>query len=457
MPVTQKQSEFLEDFKRLRDKKNLFILAGGAGSGKSFICLLLLHKLCLEFAPLRVGVFRKTTANLKNNTIPSYRRVLAETATESSVTLSECHAVYKNGSEILFLWADTEKDPDCNNIKGLELSCALFEEVNQVEKKVFHTIRSRVGRWNSGIKCPKTLQEADFKPFVLANCNPNNTWVKNDFYDPYVGGNLPENVYFQESLPTDNPKLSPEYIKMLETLPDEEKRRYLHNDWYWAQSQNSLVSRELLDAAWVKSASDELFGEVILAIDPADEGADSTVFCYIRANFAFKFEVFDNLNEVKAAHLALLRARDYGIKPYNIIVDSVGVGAGCLNTLLGEGFPAVKFVGGESASFALPFYDFKNKRAEAAWFLRESIHSGELKILENQRLKNEILAVKYSVDNDKTIVLQQKKDIKKVLGHSPDIFDALMMANYHAKSIIPRPIKAITHRVQRLSPMVRGF
>ena len=649
MALTQKQREFLNDFEALRGEKNIFMLAGGAGSGKSFICLLLLHKLCLEFSPIRVGIFRKTTSNLKNNTIPSYRRVLAETKTESSVSLSDTHALYKNGSEILFLWADTEKDPDCNNIKGLELSCALFEEVNQVDKKVFHTVRSRVGRWNSNITKAKTgrgdealpceLDEAavakrsnfnctggknitkaktgrgddpddkrglrlfnygrdcrvgfcpprndkgvfapvkseistsptssesaessslpphfasekgfapvkskistsptssdikdethvspfyhiqkGFAPFILANCNPNNTWVKNDFYDPYINGELPDNVYFQESLPSDNPKLSPEYIKMLETLPEEEKRRYLYNDWYWAQSQNSLVAHDLLEAAWFDSASESLippvkseilnggivqlakqgstprfdsaseslippvkseistsptssesaenshflhisppqglFGDTILAIDPADEGSDSTVFCYIKGGCAFKFEVFDRLNEVKAAHLALLRAKEYGVKPYNIIVDSVGVGAGCLNTLLTEGFPATKFVGGESPSCALPFYDFKNKRAEAAWLLRESIHAGKLKIIRNSRLKNEILAVKYSVDNDKTVVLQQKKDIRKVLGHSPDIFDALMMANYHAQSIIPRPIKAITHRVERLSPMVRGY
>jgi len=457
MPITKKQKEFISDFERLRSEKNIFILAGGAGSGKSFVCLLLLHKLCLEFAPIRVGVFRKSNVNLKNNTIPSYLRVLQETNTAESVVLSDFHAKYKNGSEILFLWADAEKDPDCNNIKGLELSCALFEEFNQVEKKVFYTVQSRVGRWNTGIKCAKKPQESTFKPFVLANCNPNNTWVKHDFYDAYVSGKLADNVYFQESLPLDNPKLSPDYLNMLKTLPDEEKRRYLHNDWYYAQSENSLVSYDLLEAMWLDTPPNGLLGDVVLAIDPADEGADSTVFCYIQGGCAFRFEVFDRLNEVKAAHVALLRAKEYGIKPYNIIVDSVGVGAGCLNTLLTEGFPAVKFVGGEAPNSVLPFYDFKNKRAEAAWLLRESIHSGGLKILKNQRLKNEILAIKYTIDSDKTVVLQQKRDIKKVIGHSPDIFDALMMANYHAQGLVSRPIKALTHRVERLSPIVRGY
>lgn len=631
MALTEKQKKFILDFTKYRARKNLFILAGGAGSGKSFVCLLLLHKLCLEFAPIRVGVFRKSTVNLKNNTIPSYLRVLTETKTQKSVVLSDFKATYKNGSEILFLWADSEKDPDCNNIKGLELSCALFEEVNQVEKHVFHTVRSRVGRWNTnirslkpssceacensesknkagsisckspdGVACgffegkkslksthsnngqkiseirlkkpaksaknlcgdgvfsvgevfcdekkqtisknsqkyssncvsadeendcadfysdeiagenpsrtpycntfrngeEKNLPEesqggevcgffesgnslrlqrsfasrnadggcsikevkrsgvVDFPPFVLANCNPNNTWVKHDFYDPYIERKLPEYAYFQESLPFDNKNLTKDYIKMLESLPPEQKRRYLHNDWYYSQDSNSLISQEFYNAVTVESKPEGLFGDVILAIDPADEGADLTVFAYMQGGCVFRFETFEKQNEVKSAYVALLRAKEFGIKPYNIIVDSVGVGAGCLNTLLLEGFLATKFVGGESPRSELPFYNFKNKRAEAAWLLRESIYSNSIKIIKNQRLHNEILAINYALDSDKTIVLQPKKEIKKTLGHSPDFFDALMMANYRNREMTSRPLTALNARPKRLSSFVEGY
>ena len=566
MALTEKQKKFIVDFTKYRARKNLFMLAGGAGSGKSFVCLLLLHKLCLEYAPIRVGVFRKSTVNLKNNTIPSFQRVLTETKTQKSVVLSDFKATYKNGSEILFLWADSEKDPDCNNIKGLELSCALFEEVNQVEKHVFHTVRSRVGRWNTAIrslrdhsrvacensestnkalrqkspegeaydfladekpsagakKSGKLLKKAsipsnsgkkedgagcfslnddgenpcgasdlgvgdefsdenvlagkdcrvklrsprndgergefvDFEPFVLANCNPNNTWVKHDFYDPYIERKLPEHVYFQESLPFDNNNLTKDYIKMLESLPLEQKRRYLHNDWYYSQDSNSLIGQEFYNAVLVESKPDGLFGDVILAIDPADEGADLTVFAYMQGGCVFRFETFEKQNEVKSAYVALLRAKEFAIKPYNIIVDSVGVGAGCLNTLLLEGFLATKFVGGESPRSELPFYNFKNKRAEAAWLLRESIYSNSIKIIKNQRLHNEILAINYALDSDKTIVLQAKKEIKKTLGHSPDFFDALMMANYRHRELTSRPITALNARPKRLSSSVEGF
>jgi len=128
-----------------------------------------------------------------------------------------------------------------------------------------------------------------------------------------------------------------------------------------------------------------------------------------------------------------------------------------LNTLLLEGFLATKFVGGETPRSELPFYNFKNKRAEAAWLLREALYSGELKVVENQRLQNEVLAINYAIDNDKTIVLQAKKDIKKILGHSPDFFDALMMANYRYRESISRPITALNARPKRLSGFVSGY
>ena len=310
-----------------------------------------------------------------------------------------------------------------------------------------------------GVFCndAKRGEFVDFEPFVLANCNPNNTWVKHDFYDPYIERKLPEHVYFQESLPFDNNNLTKDYIKMLESLPLEQKRRYLHNDWYYSQDSNSLIGQEFYNAVLVESKPDGLFGDVILAIDPADEGADLTVFAYMQGGCVFRFETFEKQNEVKSAYVALLRAKEFGIKPYNIIVDSVGVGAGCLNTLLLEGFLATKFVGGESPRSELPFYNFKNKRAEAAWLLRESIYSNSIKIIKNQRLHNEILAINYALDSDKTIVLQAKKEIKKTLGHSPDFFDALMMANYRHRELTSRPITALNARPKRLTSFVEGF
>lgn len=235
------QKKFINIFKKTLTQKDIYILAGGAGSGKSFVCLLLLHYLCLEFKGARFGVFRKSRSVLKHNTIPSFLKMLHQTDTLKSVDVADFSAKYKNGSEILFLWCDPSKDPDNNNIKGLELTGALFEELNQIEKESFHTVRSRVGRWNNLVSAI-TDEGFDFPPFVLANCNPNNTWVKHDFYDPFIDGKLPDNVCFHQSVTSDNPYLDEGYIKTLESLPKEQKQRYLENSWHYNDDPNALIS-----------------------------------------------------------------------------------------------------------------------------------------------------------------------------------------------------------------------
>lgn len=241
--LTEVQKEFINAFKKEVVFREIFLLAGGAGSGKSFVCLLLLHMLSLEFSKARFGVFRKSRSVLKHNTIPSFMKVLQETGTEKSVEFSDFKAKYKNGSEILFLWCDPSKDPDNNNIKGLELTGALFEELNQIEKESFHTVRSRVGRWNA-LTSSITGESKDFPPFVLANCNPNNTWVKHDFYDPYVDGKLADDVYFHQSETCDNPHLGASYLSTLNSLPDEQKQRYLNNSWHYNANPGALISLE---------------------------------------------------------------------------------------------------------------------------------------------------------------------------------------------------------------------
>src|SRR5690242_14600206 len=108
---------------------------------------MLIHAICTAIPGVRVGVFRKSEKNLKVNTIPSYKKVLA--MHEVSIPIVDMTAKYPNGSEILFLWADITKDPDCNNVKGGEFTLLFFNEVNQIDQKYIEVGKTRVGRWNT--------------------------------------------------------------------------------------------------------------------------------------------------------------------------------------------------------------------------------------------------------------------------------------------------------------------
>lgn len=287
----------------------------------------------------------------------------------------------------------------------------------------------------------------NFYPFVIGNCNPNNTWVKSEFYDHYIEKNLPKNVYFQESNPADNPTLSESYLDILNSLPKEEKERYLFGSWDYLSQNCMLIPSDALRACLIEPTT-PADGQTYLAIDPADDGRDSTVFCYMRGQIVYEFEVFAQLNEIKTAKLAQERAIELAIKPYNIIVDAVGIGAGCYNTLIEAGLRPIRFIGGESA-VQKGFLEFKNKRTESAWLLRQAILDKKIKIVKNQRLQNEIANINYFVDNDRTITLEKKLAIRSRLGHSPDCFDALCMLNYLKTMRLNAPLTAFSGTLRR--------
>jgi len=98
------------------------------------------------------------------------------------VNRSETYWEFTNGSQVYFIECDISNDPDYDKIKGLELTAAGIDEVNELEQNGYLIISSRVGRENHHGE----------PQFVLATCNPADNWVKDEFYTPWVKGTLPD-------------------------------------------------------------------------------------------------------------------------------------------------------------------------------------------------------------------------------------------------------------------------
>ncbi len=128
--------------------------------------------------------------------------------------------------------------------------------------------------------------------------------------------------------------------------------------------------------------------------------------------------------------------------------DVVGVGGGPHDALKHRRYPVVGFNGGEKALG--PKADrFYNRRAEAAWQLRELLEAGHawnqrrlageapgtpvglaLPPAHRDQLIRELCAIEWTITGDRKIQLESKATIGPKLGkgQSPDYFDALCMA-----------------------------
>ena len=235
-----KQGEFFNIF---RSAQHIYYMAAGTtGSGKSFLDLSILHVLCRTLPNVRFVVIRKSEKNLKQTSIPTYNKVKRSSKSYSSSQMGDMVARYPNGSEILFIWADSTKDPDLDNIKGLEVTGALIEEANQIDKRYFDLLKTRIGRWNNQY-CPK---------FILLNMNPTECWCKDVFYDPFMSRTLDEGHFFMEFdsqdvsdiIETPDSGMDVNFLKDLETLPEEEYNRFVLNKWEYSEVANQLIRYE---------------------------------------------------------------------------------------------------------------------------------------------------------------------------------------------------------------------
>ena len=124
--------------------------------------------------------------------------------------------------------------------------------------------------------------------------------------------------------------------------------------------------------------------------------------------------------------------RDYQIPANYVGIDVVGIGAGVADYLKMQGYEVIEISGGAKPEETIYDEAFKpfNLRSQMYYELRKSLIAGEIGNLTNESLKLELQAIKYEIYADKTLKVVSKDVIKKLLGRSPDMADALAYANW---------------------------
>lgn len=393
--------------------------AGTTGSGKSFFDLGVLHILCCNIPGVRFFVGRKSEKNLRQTTIPSYNEMKRKTKSSDTSAVVDMCARYKNGSEIVFIWCDITKDPDLNNLRGLEVNGGLFEEANQIDKRYFEIAKTRIGRWRP---------ELCFA-FILLNLNPSLGWVKDLFYDNWVDGTLPPSHYFIEFDEHDARHASgATYVDNLQDLAVEEYNRFVKNRWDYSEIPNQLISYE-----WYKQCLAEEPKEFdpawrnLGATDPAWEGDDATVFGRMHGTHIGWWESYPKQDPDFSGILSVERAKQFNVKEYDWMVDPIGVGAATVLKMRNDlNFEPDMFIAGATPMNTFGILEMYNKRSEAHWLLREALKNNEISITHHPDLQRQILAIRYSID-EKKIRIRPKKEMKAELGESPGYVDVAQM------------------------------
>lgn len=261
---------------------------------------------------------------------------------------------------------------------------------------------------------------------------------------------------------TDNPFLSEGYRATLNLLPEPYRTQLIEGDWQIGEEDDAF---QLIPSSWVQAARERWredggaeFPQSSIGVDVARGGADETALVETRGWWVgMPRRVPGAITTTGGKVGALVHAIREGEAVVGL--DVLGVGTAVEDVLRANGIPyvPVNFAGGSKATDKSGRLKMLNLRAEAYWLLRSSLDPREgtgIAIPPDPKLEAELLAPRWEL-TARGVKIEDKDDIARRLGRSPDSADALVYALWAG---VARPVAFVESTRRRESEsMTKGY
>lgn len=311
-----------------------------------------------------------------------------------------------NGAVIHFKSADKP-----NNLFGEDVYSVVFDEAPRAKVDAFYALRSTItftggqmkliGNFGGIANWMHQLKEK-------AKTDPEYIYFKITAWDAVREGILSESeiLQAQKDLPT-------KIFKQLYLAEEQESDDQLI-DFY---SMNALFTNEHAKG-----------GERFITADIALHGSDKFVLIVWDNWRIIEFNTIEKCEAPEVEQLLKDKAEKYKVKRSNITYDADGLGSFLRGYLAGakpfnNGAKPIKKAGRD--------INYKNLKSQCGYEFADKVKAGEIKIdceVDKSGLFKELECLKsYELDKEGKIQLMPKAKVKEVIGHSPDILDALVM------------------------------
>jgi phage terminase large subunit len=381
---------------------------GGRGGGKSYAfadsLLMLGIQKKLFIACLREiqDTIRDSVHKLLSDRISVYNLIEYE--------IKETEIVNKkNGTRFIFKGL---RDQDPQKIKSLEgVDIAWIEEAQTITKKSWDILNPTIRKDGSEIWISMNRQEENDPLWVALAAKPDERTlvVKVNYYD--------------------NPFCTEELKLLAKKCKEEDFDDYIH---IWEGEPVQQGDEKLISAAAVKRALEHEIDvpnnsqPLIVGVDPARFGDDATAICFRQGRQAFRIVAYRKKNVVEVANIVTSIILEY--KPARVNIDVGGLGAGLYDILEDRGYGnvirAINF-----GSDAQNKEKYGNRRAEMWARVNDWLNADmPVSIIDPDNLiLTDLTAPKKKYDKLQRLLLEKKEDIKKRIGRSTDVGDALAL------------------------------
>lgn len=190
---------------------------------------------------------------------------------------------------------------------------------------------------------------------------------------------------------------------------------------------DTLIGLELAQSAVSRDVVQNPNAPILWGLDVARFGTDSSALCKRQANVVLEpVKTWKNLDlmALTGAVLHEYESVDFKMRPAEILVDSIGLGAGVVDRLRELNLPARGINVGESPAFK---GQFANLRAELWSKAKAWLEAKDCKLPRDERLVNELSSPRYSFMSNGKLKLESKDDMKRRGLASPDVADAFVL------------------------------
>lgn len=198
------------------------------------------------------------------------------------------------------------------------------------------------------------------------------------------------------------------------------------------ESEDVLIPLAWLEASFDRWERMETTAEKMkIGVDVAGLGRDFTVFCLRRNMIVEKFVKYSRQD-----HMATVGKLKEIIGEAEAYIDTIGEGAGVYSRARELKMKVVSAKFSESAK-GLKDYSgeraFVNMRAYCYWAIRDALdpqYPDGLALPRDDELAEELHETKWKIRSSGEILIEDKEEIKKRLGRSPDKADSLALSFY---------------------------
>lgn len=419
----KKQFQLFEAFE---DKKTTEVLYGGAASGGKSYGLAAMHIIkSLNYNGIRSVIGRKELKNLKATTLQSFFKVATawrlKRGTHFEYNQTESVITFFNDSKILLRALPfVPSDPLSEYLGSLEVTFASIDESGEVDERVSSVLHSRCGRW---------LNESyDIDPMLFHYSNPSRNHLFRNFYQASQNGTMKDNRLFIPALITDHDRKYKDFdpIKYAEhlrqTLNFADYQRLVLGKWEFDDDPNALTTFAAINQAFDYVQADTNSGKRYITADIAFE-SDRCVFIVWDGLSVLRVIDHDKTRPPEEKIFEL--QQEFNVPKSNIIYDATGAGMYLKNMLQG----AYAF---HSGAKPLKGEKYEHLKTQVYFYLAEAFNKGTIRIFDKtyqDQIVDECLQIK-TIPKEKIeskVRMIKKDEIKKFIGRSPDILDALAM------------------------------